>query len=95
MRLVTESALSKLLNISIRTLQSQRSTGTGFPFYKVGKIVRYDLDVVEKQLQENHYKSTSEFRNKILPNKISVKQNRVPSNRYKMRNRFSKKDEYS
>ena len=36
---LTESELSEYLNISIRTLQSQRGRGDGIPYVKIGRSV--------------------------------------------------------
>ncbi len=50
---LTESELSEYLNISIRTLQSQRGRGDGIPYVKIGRSVRYQLDMVLKYLEQN------------------------------------------
>lgn len=50
---LTESELAERLNISIRTLQSQRIRGNGIPYVKIGRSVRYQLDVVMEYLNQN------------------------------------------
>lgn len=56
--LLTEEQLALILSISPRTLQTQRQTGRGIPFIKIGKLVRYDLTAVEDFIQKNNYTST-------------------------------------
>lgn len=90
MRLIRERALSELLNISMRTLQTQRLNGSGIPFHKFGRSVRYDLDVVDKYLKDNLFQSTSEFRDAILPDDVATKAESKPSNRYLNRNKILK-----
>ena len=58
--LLTERQLAERLNIPMRTLQSQRQRGTGFPFIKLGASVRYDWDVVQAKLAKLTRASTSQ-----------------------------------
>jgi DNA binding domain, excisionase family len=59
MILLTERELAKRLAVSQRTLQTQRQTGHGIPFIKVGKCVRYRLEDVEQYLSDRRYLSTA------------------------------------
>jgi len=61
MNLLTETQLSEILKLSPRTLQTQRQSGRGIPYIKIGKSVRYDLDAVQAYLHEHNYRSTSEL----------------------------------
>ena len=47
-QMLTEKEISELLRIPLQTLRNQRSTGRGFPYFKIGKSVRYSkVDLVE------------------------------------------------
>lgn len=61
MRYVRETKVAELTGISVKCLQSQRQKGGGIPFVKIGRLVRYDLDVVEAYLKTNTYLSTTQF----------------------------------
>lgn len=63
MMLISENKLSELTDIPVRTLQNQRQKGDGIPYVKIGKTVRYDLDVVHDYLKNNLYISTSQQKN--------------------------------
>jgi Helix-turn-helix domain len=45
-RILTQTDVGKLLQISPRTLEDWRLTKTGPPYRKLGKHVRYELDAV-------------------------------------------------
>lgn len=60
MLLITESKLAEILGVSNRTLQNQRINGTGLPFKKIGKVIRYDFDLIMKYLEEQQYFSTDQ-----------------------------------
>jgi hypothetical protein len=46
-RFVSESVISETTGRRMQTLQRDRMTGRGpFPYYKIGKQVRYDIDEV-------------------------------------------------
>lgn len=52
MKMLTESEASKLLNVSLSTLQKDRCDGRlSIPFAKIGKSVRYERGQVEAWLQ--------------------------------------------
>ncbi len=59
MEVITEVQLAKLLKVSPRTLQQQRQNGKGIPYFKIGKSVRYSIDVIKQYLQKHEYISTS------------------------------------
>ncbi len=50
-RFGTESDVQTLTGIAKRTLQKHRLFGKGFPFYRVGGRVFYDLDEVEATIR--------------------------------------------
>jgi AraC-like DNA-binding protein len=54
----TEDDLAKALKKSKRTLQAERQRGTGIPFLKLGRSVRYDPKVVEQYLRAQTRVST-------------------------------------
>ncbi len=60
--LLTEKDLSDLLRVSPRTLQAQRQNGTGIPFLKIGRLVRYDSTEVDMYLKDHNRISTSQCR---------------------------------
>lgn len=41
---LTEKQVSKLFEISVFTLQKHRQKRIGFPWYKIGRSIRYRLD---------------------------------------------------
>jgi hypothetical protein len=55
-----EHTLAKVLDRSVRTLQAERQRGTGIPFLKLGRSVRYDPNVVERYLRAQTRASTSQ-----------------------------------
>jgi phage terminase Nu1 subunit (DNA packaging protein) len=55
-----EQALAELLDVSVRTLQTDRQRGDGIPFIKLGRSVRYDPKVVEQYLRAQTWVSTSQ-----------------------------------
>lgn len=57
---LTESELAKGIKVSKRTLQAQRQQGTGIPFKKFGRSVRYKLQDVLDYLDSNTHASTSD-----------------------------------
>ena len=54
----TEDDLAKALKKSKRTLQAERQRGTGIPFLKLGRSVRYDPHVVDQYLRAQTRVST-------------------------------------
>lgn len=51
--------VKKFLGISNGTLQNLRINGT-IPYTKVGGVIFYDLQEIEKVLEDNHVKNTFE-----------------------------------
>lgn len=56
--LITEKQLSNILQIPARSLQNQRQYGVGIPYIKIGKLVRYDLNEVQKHINSQKRIST-------------------------------------
>jgi len=50
---LTESQLAERWGMSIKTLQDWRRKGTGIAYLKLGKAIRYPLDVVEAYEKAN------------------------------------------
>ncbi len=59
-RFLTEGQLAEELGISVRTLQGDRQRGTGIPFVKLGRTVRYNWDSVLVYIQKHERISTSD-----------------------------------
>ena len=59
--LLTEEQLAQKLNISKRTIQSDRQRGGGIPFIKIGRSVRYDENDVMRYLENRKRTSTSDL----------------------------------
>ena len=57
-----ESAISKLLDCEVKTLQAWRCRGGGPPFIRVGRLVRYRPQDVEAWIESRRVASTSEAR---------------------------------
>lgn len=55
---ITEKQVAVLTSIAVKTLQGMRIKGTGIPFIKVGRLVRYDIETVHKFMNEHIKKST-------------------------------------
>src|SRR5437016_3660731 len=47
----TEADVAHITGRSVRTLQKDRLLGTGFPFYRYGRMVRYDLKEIRELLR--------------------------------------------
>ena len=60
--LLDQDRLAKLLGCSARTLERQRLEGTGIPFTRVGRLVRYRLVDVLRHLESQRRTSTSDTR---------------------------------
>ncbi|GBF27658.1 hypothetical protein MnTg02_02717 [bacterium MnTg02] len=59
---LTQKQLSNLFDVSERTLERQRTNGTGVPFTKIGRRVLYPRDAVLNHLADRIYSSASEAR---------------------------------
>ena len=58
--LLDQNRLAELLGCSARTLERQRLEGTGVPFCRVGRLVRYRLSDVLEYLEGQRRLSTSD-----------------------------------
>jgi phage terminase Nu1 subunit (DNA packaging protein) len=56
----SEKKTSEATDIPVRCLQNWRVRGGGPPFYKVGRLVRYDLDEVIAWVKARRVTSTTE-----------------------------------
>ena len=54
-----EHQIAGLLNLSVRTVQRWRQEGGGPDFYKFGRAVRYDVQVVKSWIESRARTSTS------------------------------------
>ena len=52
-KLITESAAAEILNISVNTLKKHRCTKRGLPYVKIERLVRYDIDEINRYLSDN------------------------------------------
>jgi hypothetical protein len=52
-QILNETALAKQLDLSVHKLRKDRIEKRGLPFYKIGGLVRYNLDQVIKFLEDN------------------------------------------
>jgi excisionase family DNA binding protein len=57
-QLLTPAELAHQLKISVETLRYWRHKGTGPPFTKLGRHVRYDAEAVVAWLNQQHANST-------------------------------------
>lgn len=55
-----ERFVAKRLRVKVKTLQAWRTRGGGPEFIKVGRLVRYSDQSIEKFLSANSFSSTSE-----------------------------------
>ena len=55
------SRAAELLGVSPRTLEGMRLSGGGPPFVKVGRLVRYRPEALERWLMQNERRSTSDL----------------------------------
>jgi len=49
-KLMTETEVSAYTGISRKTLRNQRANKTGFPYLKIGRLVRYETAEVKRAL---------------------------------------------
>lgn len=59
---LTESRLANRWDTSPKSLQKQRLDGTGVPYVKIGRLVRYPLTEIRAYEKENLRRSTSEYK---------------------------------
>lgn len=60
--LLTVAQASKVIGLSVSTLNKFRITGEGPSYYKVGRYCRYDRLEVEEWMRSRRYTSTSQER---------------------------------
>jgi hypothetical protein len=57
-RLGSESEVAEMLGVTMTALRNARCTGKGvlatIPHYKIGKLVKYDLDWIDRVWLEQH-----------------------------------------
>lgn len=58
--LLDEKQVARIRRQSDRTIQKERLLGTGPPFLKIGRLVRYDPDDLEAWLKSKRRRSTSD-----------------------------------
>ena len=58
--LLNQNQLAELFDCSPRTLERQRLEGTGVPFIRVGRLVRYRLTDVQAYIERQRCTSTSD-----------------------------------
>jgi hypothetical protein len=59
-KLLSETKLAERWEIAPKTLANQRCRGEGVPFIRLGRMVRYDPDVVAAYEAAHMFNSTSE-----------------------------------
>jgi predicted DNA-binding transcriptional regulator AlpA len=60
MVMLTQKEVSKMINMSEAWLEQKRCKGGGIPYIKIGRSVKYDINDVEKYIQNNRKKHTSQ-----------------------------------
>lgn len=58
--LLSQDAVAELLGVTVRTVERWREEGSGPPFVKIGRGVRYDERDLIAWLAERRHRSTSE-----------------------------------
>jgi hypothetical protein len=53
---VGEEVVSELTGIAVQTLRNWRHNGTGFPYSKIGRSVRYNMAKVRKEMEAREIK---------------------------------------
>lgn len=51
--LLTETEVAEMLNISVNTLKKHRGNKRGLPYVKIERLVRYDIDEINRYLSDN------------------------------------------
>lgn len=60
--LLNESSVAKQLRCEVKTLQAWRCRGGGPPFIRVGRLIRYSPDDLQRWIESRRCASTSEPR---------------------------------
>ena len=53
MKLITEKEVAEMLQVSIPKLRLDRVKQRGLPYFKIGNLVRYNMDQIMKVLEDN------------------------------------------
>ena len=51
--LLTEKEVQELYKLNVKTLQRERFNGTGIPYVKLGRRVRYKIEDIQKYIERN------------------------------------------
>lgn len=49
----SEKEVAQKTGLSIKTLQNHRATGTGLPFFRIGRTVRYGSEDIKEYMNEH------------------------------------------
>lgn len=52
-KLIDEKQLAEITDRSVRTVQADRQRGIGIPYIRLGRSIRYDLEVVKQYLGDH------------------------------------------
>ena len=52
-KLLSDKDVEVLYGLNARTLQRNRVDKIGIPYHKIGKLVKYHVDDIEKYLEQN------------------------------------------
>ncbi len=52
-KLLTEKEVAELLAIHVQTLRNWRHLGRGLPYCKIGTAVRYDIEIINREIEAN------------------------------------------
>tara|TARA_Y100000593_G_scaffold49815_1_gene93833 strand:- start:1254 stop:1502 length:249 start_codon:yes stop_codon:yes gene_type:complete len=50
-KLLSENEVEKIYGLNARTLQRERTVGSGIPYHKIGRRVKYHVEDIEKYLE--------------------------------------------
>ena len=53
MKLITEKEVAETLQVSVPKLRLDRVKQRGLPYFKIGNLVRYNMDQIMKVLEDN------------------------------------------
>ena len=51
-KLLCEKEVETIYGLNARTLQRERTVGSGIPYHKIGRRVKYHIDDIEKYLEQ-------------------------------------------
>jgi hypothetical protein len=58
--LVDENRIAEVIGCTVAKVRADRHKGTGCPYYKIGRMVRYDLSEVQSWIASKRVTSTSQ-----------------------------------